>query len=160
MIRKTLFIVLPFFLLSAIYSQGQVLTEKTANGIVYRVSQSDNSYKFDSAVYHVFIPDDIKTISGVFIHQHGCTMEGRGYTTAFDTQYQAFAKKWNLAIVGPDLYSAVGNCHDWRDVETGSVHSLIKSLDEIGVVSGQNQLSTVPWLLWGHSGGGYWAVSA
>ncbi|SDD83340.1 alpha/beta hydrolase [Niabella drilacis] len=132
---------------------------QVANGKVYIITQTDAHYTFDSARYAVFIPDSVSGLQGIFVHQHGCTMEGRGIATAFDLQYQAFAKKWNLAIVGPDLYSAKGNCHDWRNPGSGSGPALIKALAAIGKASGHKELAALPWLLWGHSGGGYWALS-
>lgn len=138
---------------------GQVKTDKIPNGHVYRIVQADPSYQFDSSVYTVFIPEDIKTIRGIFIHQHGCGMEGRGISTAYDVQYQAFAKKWGLAIIGPDLYSASGGCHNWRFLESGSDRSLIKTLDEVADLSGHPEIARAPWLLWGHSGGGYWTIA-
>jgi pimeloyl-ACP methyl ester carboxylesterase len=130
-----------------------------ANGKIYVITQTDTAYTFDSARYAVFMPDGVEDIQGVFVHQHGCTMEGRGISTAYDIQYQAFAKKWKLAIVGPDLYSAKGNCHDWMNPESGSGAALIKSLEETGKISGHPDLAKMPWLLWGHSGGGYWVLS-
>ncbi|MCF3108732.1 hypothetical protein LL912_08075 [Niabella sp. CC-SYL272] len=133
--------------------------QQVPNGKIYSIVQTDPHYTFDSARYTIFIPDSMPSLNGVFIHQHGCTMEGTGAAAAYDLQYQAFAKKWHLAIVGPDLYSAKGNCHNWRDVASGSGTALIKALDDIGTVSGNRRLVTLPWLLWGHSGGGYWALS-
>ncbi|MFT4019394.1 MAG: alpha/beta hydrolase [Agriterribacter sp.] len=133
--------------------------EEVANGTIYVILQKSNRYTFDSARYTIFIPANTPELQSVFVHQHGCTMEGRGSATAYDVQYQAFAKKWKLAVVGADLYSAKGNCHDWRNAESGSGESLIKSLQEIGTQSGHPELATLPWLLLGHSGGGYWALS-
>ncbi len=129
------------------------------NGNIYQVTQSSPSYKFDSARYTVFIPKDVDTIEGIFIHQHGCTMEGRGMSTPLDLQYQAFAKKWKLAIIGPDLYDAKNNCHDWKEAGSGTAEALLKTIQSIGIESGHKELIDVPWLLWGHSGGGYWAQS-
>jgi len=133
--------------------------QQVTNGKIYTVTQRNTRYTFDSAKYTVFIPDGVTVLQGVFVHQHGCTMEGRGRATAFDLQYQAFAKKWKLAIVGPDLYSAKGNCHDWRNPASGSGPALIQTLGDIGNASGHKELAMLPWLLWGHSGGGYWALS-
>ena len=146
-----------FLSISPGIASGQIKTDKTANGTVYSITRTDASYTFDSAVYHVFIPEKAEKICGVFIHQHGCTMEGRGMATAYDIQYQALAKKWNLAIVGPDLYSASGNCHHWKNPESGSGQAFIESLREIGIAAGYLELGNAPWILWGHSGGGYWA---
>ena len=138
--------------------QTVVAIDSITNGSVYRLTLTDASYSFDSARYSIFIPHGISKIRGVFVHQHGCTMEGRGVSTAYDIQYQAFAKKWGLALVGPDLYSASGNCHNWRDPESGSAAALIKALEEVGKTSGHPELGVAPWLLWGHSGGGYWTL--
>ncbi|GAO43092.1 alpha/beta hydrolase [Flavihumibacter petaseus] len=141
-----------------LFSQ-QVFPVVLTTGKVYQVTQQKTSYTFDSGRYTVFIPDGVQELRGVLVHQHGCTMEGRGAATAFDVQYQALAKKWGLAIVGPDLYSAKGNCHDWRNPESGSGEALIDALTAVGRLSGHPELAGSPWLLWGHSGGGYWALS-
>lgn len=137
----------------------QYSMEAVSNGKIYKITQKNKDYTFDSARYTVFIPDGISNLKAVFIHQHGCTMEGRGASSAYDLQYQAFAKNWKLAIVGPDLYSDKNNCHDWRNPESGSGAALIKTLKELGKVSRYKDLEDLPWLLWGHSGGGYWTLS-
>ncbi|SFC66505.1 hypothetical protein SAMN05421747_11812 [Parapedobacter composti] len=134
-----------------------VVVDSLSNGNIYRIVAWNES-KRDSAVYHVFVPDGIKALRGVFIHQHGCGMEGRGAAAAYDIQYQAFGKKWGLAIVGPDLYYESG-CYTWREPNSGSAQSLMGSLRQVGEVSGYRELSGVPWLLWGHSGGGYWTIA-
>lgn len=151
------------FFLFPLYMYGQkaarVTRENLSNGEVFAVTQTDPKYTFDSARYTVFIPGDIALLEGILVHQHGCTMEGRGSATAYDIQYQAFAKKWKLAIIGPDLYDGKNNCHDWKNASSGSADALIKTIREIGAASGHTELNDVPWLLWGHSGGGYWAQS-
>jgi pimeloyl-ACP methyl ester carboxylesterase len=129
------------------------------NGNIYVITQSSPKYTFDSARYAVFIPKDIGSIEGIFIHQHGCTMEGRGMSSAYDLQYQALAKKWKLAVIGPDLYDAKNNCHDWKDAESGTADALLKTIQNLAAVSGHKEITNAPWLLWGHSGGGYWAQS-
>lgn len=138
---------------------GRVAIYNVTNGKVFAVTQTDPKYTFDSARYTVFIPADIPVIEGILVHQHGCTMEGRGSATAYDVQYQAFAKKWKLAIIGPDLYDSKNNCHDWKNAGFGSADALLKTISDIGRASGHKELNEVPWLLWGHSGGGYWAQS-
>lgn len=137
-------------------SLSQVDKKQTANGAVYRVVVKNANA--DSAVYNVFIPDNVDTVRGVFIHQHGCGMEGRGVSTAYDVQYQAFARKWGLAIVGPDLYYKSG-CYEWRDPESGSGPSLLTAFQKIGKAASHPELKDAPWLLWGHSGGGYWVLA-
>lgn len=130
-----------------------------SNGKVYVITQISSEYTFDSARYSVFIPDGVDQIEGIFIHQHGCTMEGRGMSTAYDLQYQSFARKWKLAIIGPDLYDTESNCHVWKDAESGTADALFKTIQAIATVSAHKELTEAPLLLWGHSGGGYWAQS-
>lgn len=129
-------------------------------GKVYRISLKNQAYKFDHANYSIFIPDCTASVRGIFIHQHGCTMEGTGYPAAYDIQYQEFAKKWHLAIVGPDIFPKTGGgCSQWINPDDGSGSALLTALDSIAQQSGHNELVTAPWLLWGHSGGGYWVLA-
>ncbi|MDD4872937.1 MAG: hypothetical protein PHR77_20475, partial [Kiritimatiellae bacterium] len=44
----------------------------------------------------------------------------------------------------------------WCDPRNGSDTSFQKSLAELGTKSNHPELATVPWAIWGHSGGGYW----
>jgi pimeloyl-ACP methyl ester carboxylesterase len=139
----------------------QEVVHLVPGGKIYKMTLRDEPIKFERAEYSVFIPDGVQKIRGVFVHQHGCTMEGRGVATAHDLQYQAFAKKWHLAVVGPDLYPWPGSgCGDWRDpIEDGSGPTLIKALERIGELSNHAEMGSAPWLLWGHSGGGYWVLA-
>lgn len=128
-------------------------------GKIYQATIRSSAYRFDRGEYSVFIPDGIKEIRGVFIHQHGCTMEGKAIPISFDVQYQAFAKKWQLAVISPDLYpNPGGGCDEWRNPEEGSGPALLACLDSIARKSNHPELKFAPWLLWGHSGGGYWVL--
>jgi pimeloyl-ACP methyl ester carboxylesterase len=141
-------------------SAGPV-TEKKSETIadrdstIFQTTLRGESYPFDHADYGVYIPK-AGFIRGVLILQHGCTMEQFGITRTNDIQYQAFAEKWHLAILETALY---GSCMGWKDAGSGSAAALLKALDELGKLSGHNELNTAPWLLWGHSGGGYWTLS-
>lgn len=140
--------------------RAQVNVSQTDAGKIYHFTIRDDAFLFDRADYSVFIPENVQTISGVFIHQHGCGMEGHGASTAYDIQYQALAKKWGLAVIGPDLYPKSGrDCYDWKEPETGSAQALFKALEIAGKASGHVELKNAPWLLWGHSGGGYWILA-
>lgn len=143
-------------LLPAFAQVNQEGSKQLENGTIYRVVEKKMGTN-DSTVYTLFIPEGLDTVRGVFIHQHGCGMEGRGASTAYDVQYQAFAKKWGLAIVGPDLYYQSG-CYEWREPQSGSGPSLLAALGQVGEVSHHPELKSAPWLLWGHSGGGYWVL--
>ena len=109
----------------------------------------------DHADYGVYIPGGKSKLNGALVLQHGCTMEQFGITKPYDLQLQAFAKKWRLAIIESAIY---GDCHIWHNPESGSAAALIKILSEAGGLSGHPELATVPWLIWGHSSGGYWTL--
>lgn len=125
------------------------------DGTIFQITLRDKSYPFDHADYGLYIPNK-GTIRGVLILQHGCGMEQFGITRPYDIQYQSFAKKWHLAVLETALY---GSCGDWKNASSGSAAALLNALVELGKISDHDELSIVPWLLWGHSGGGYWTLS-
>lgn len=110
--------------------------------------------------YTVWIPQNVKTLRGVVVHQHGCG-EGScssGLTGAFDLHWQALAKQHDCALLSPSYEQPQGaNCQMWCDPRNGSDAAFQKCLVDLGAKSGHPELSTVPWALWGHSGGGHWA---
>lgn len=110
--------------------------------------------------YTLWIPPGLKTLRAVVVHQHGCG-EGScksGQTGAFDLHWQALAKKHDCALMSPTYEQPEsGNCQLWCDPRNGSDAVFQKSLTELGALSGHPELATVPWALWGHSGGGHWA---
>lgn len=109
----------------------------------------------DHADYGIYIPTRKEQLRGVLILQHGCGMEQFGITKPYDLQYRAFARKWKLAVIETALY---GNCGGWRDPKSGSGPALLKVLQQTATAISHNELNTVPWLLWGHSGGGCWTL--
>ena len=50
-----------------------------------------------------------------------------------------------------------GGSELWFDPRRGSEKAFLKALGELAAKSGHPELETVPWALWGHSGGGIWA---
>ncbi|MDA0284554.1 MAG: hypothetical protein O3B86_14495 [Planctomycetota bacterium] len=110
--------------------------------------------------YTVWIPQDVKTLRGVVVHQHGCG-EGScksGLTGAYDLHWQALAKKHNCALLAPSYEQPQGaDCQMWCDPRNGSDSAFQQCLGDLGRKSGHPELATVPWALWGHSGGGHWA---
>lgn len=110
--------------------------------------------------YTVWIPENVKTLRGVVVHQHGCG-EGScssGLTGAFDLHWQALARKHDCALLAPSYEQPQGaNCQMWCDPRNGSAAAFQEGLKELGEKSGHHELATVPWALWGHSGGGHWA---
>lgn len=110
--------------------------------------------------YTVWIPEGVKALRGVIVHQHGCG-EGScksGLTGAFDLHWQALAKKHGCALLGPSYEQPQeADCQMWCDPRNGSDGAFQKSLIDLGEKSGHPELDSVPWALWGHSGGGHWA---
>ena len=110
--------------------------------------------------FTVWIPPGVKTLRGLIVHQHGCG-EGScksGQTGAFDLHWQALAKKHDCALMGPSYEQPEKeNCQLWCDPRNGSDVAFQKSLQELGSQAGHPELATVPWTIWGHSGGGHWA---
>ena len=49
------------------------------------------------------------------------------------------------------------NCQLWCDPRNGSDAAFQRSLTDLGKRTNHPELATVPWALWGHSGGGHWA---
>jgi pimeloyl-ACP methyl ester carboxylesterase len=110
--------------------------------------------------YTVWIPGDVETLRGVVVHQHGCG-EGScksGLTGAYDLHWQALARKHDCALLAPSYEQPQqADCQMWCDPRNGSDETFQKCLVDLGAKSGHAELATVPWALWGHSGGGHWA---
>lgn len=110
--------------------------------------------------YTLWVPPGLKTLRGLIVHQHGCG-EGScksGLTGAWDLHWQALAKKHGCALISPSYEQPQkADCQMWCDPRNGSDAAFRKSLTDLGKMSGHPELATVPWALWGHSGGGHWA---
>lgn len=110
--------------------------------------------------YTIWIPQDVKSLRGVIVHQHGCG-EGScksGLTGAFDLHWQALARKHQCALLAPAYEQPEkADCQMWCDPRNGSDAAFQRCLVDLGKASGHPELATVPWALWGHSGGGHWS---
>ncbi|MBK8093013.1 MAG: hypothetical protein IPK32_13755 [Verrucomicrobiaceae bacterium] len=110
--------------------------------------------------YTLWLPPGVQELRGVIVHQHGCG-EGScksGLTGAFDLHWQALAKKHACALMAPAYeMREKEDCQMWCDPRNGSGVAFQRALADIGAQSGHPELATVPWALWGHSGGGHWA---
>lgn len=125
-----------------------------------RYPASDHPGKLSYAVnYTIWIPDDVRTLRGIIVHQHGCG-EGScssGLTGAYDLHWQALAKKHGCALLSPSYEQPEeGDCQMWCDPRNGSAVALDRGLQDLGEKSGHAELADAPLALWGHSGGGHW----
>jgi hypothetical protein len=58
------------------------------------------------AAYTLWIPDKLQTVRAVIIDQHGASVPAAqaGATSAYDLHWQALAKKWDCALLGPSYH--------------------------------------------------------
>src|SRR5262249_13215407 len=105
--------------------------------------------------YRLWLPDGVKHVRAVIIHQHGCgtgACKG-GETSAYDLHWQALAKKWDCALLGPSYHQEEKqNCRLWCDPRNGSERTFLGALKTFAAKSGHPELAEAPWCLWGHSG--------
>ena len=127
--------------------------------IRYDASTEPGELRFP-VIHTVWIPPGVKTLRGVIVHQHGCG-EGScrsGLTGAYDLHWQALARKHDCALLAPSYEQPEKeDCQLWCDPRNGSDGVFQRCLTDLGEKAGHPELATVPWALWGHSGGGHWA---
>ncbi len=125
----------------------------------YEPSQQPGELQMD-ATYTLWVPDGAEKLRAIIVHQHGCGAPAckGGATAAYDLHWQALAKKWNCALLGPS-YGQLDkqNCALWSNPANGSGKTFLKALADLAAKAGRPELDRVPWCLWGHSGGGSWA---
>jgi hypothetical protein len=116
--------------------------------------------------YTLWIPDGVSRLRCIIVHQHGAgtTASIEGSTAAYDLHWQALATKWDCALFCSSYHVAnektdltPGGSELWFDPRRGSEKTFLKALGEFAAQSGHAEIETVPWVLWGHSGGGIWA---
>lgn len=110
--------------------------------------------------FTLWLPPEVKTIRGVIVHQHGCgsgACKG-GETAAYDLHWQALARRWDCALLGPRYFQEdKQDCRLWCDPRNGSGAAFLRALSDLARKAEHPEIDRVPWCLWGHSGGGFWA---
>ncbi|MHA4846701.1 alpha/beta hydrolase family protein [Flavitalea antarctica] len=116
--------------------------------------------QFKKAKYRIWLPEGVRQIRGVIVRQHGCGLaaSSKGLDYANDLQWQALAKKFDMALLGTQLEN-YENCAQWFDTESGSERAFLAALKELSVASSHPEIEMVPWALYGHSGGAYWCTN-
>jgi pimeloyl-ACP methyl ester carboxylesterase len=140
-----------------------------AAGTYYKLdyaASSDTNELQTPVTYTIWIPDDAPRLRAIIVHQHGAgtTASIEGSTAAYDLHWQALAKKWHCALFSSS-YHVINEKTDmtpcgsepWFDPRHGSERTFLRALDDFAVKSNHPEMSKVPWVLWGHSGGGIWA---
>ena len=134
-----------------------------AAGTYWEVNYPASSEPQELAVgvtYTLWVPDSAPKIRALIVHQHGCGQGAckGGATAARDLHWQALAEKWDCALLGPSYQQEEKqNCRLWCDPRNGSQKTFLRAIGEFAVQSKHPELASVPWCLWGHSGGGFWA---
>jgi pimeloyl-ACP methyl ester carboxylesterase len=105
----------------------------------------------------------VKTLRGLIVRQHGCGPgdDREARAVAGDLQWQVLARKHECALLVPTYEQSLAteSCRLWFDPRNGSDKEFIRALAKLAKRSGHPELTTVPWALWGHSGGAHWAGS-
>ena len=148
-----------------VHAAQQPTTSKhqSTGGIVYQIHYPAIAREGElklSVDYYLWVPKQVKKLRGIVVHQHGCgpgsSMSGQ--TAADDLHWQALAKKWDCALMGSSYEPRKGvNCRLWCDARNGSDRRFLQSLDYFAEATTHAEIATVPWCIWGHSGGGFWA---
>jgi hypothetical protein len=144
---------------AACYGEGQYFK------IEYPPSANPNELQL-GVTYTLWIPDNVQSIRAVIVHQHGAGLPAAesGMGAAYDLQWQALAKKWDCALLGPSYHVTTGKIDDspggsqlWFDPRRGSDKTFLRALKDFAAQSGHPEIETAPWVLWGHSAGGIWS---
>lgn len=134
-------------------------TGGTVHTVHYPASLKDGELRL-FVDYHLWIPNGVDRLRGIIVHQHGCGPGASigGQTAADDLHWQALAAKQQCALMGSSYEPRRGvNCRLWCDARSGSAQRFLQAIDHFAVSTGHQELQTVPWCLWGHSGGAFWA---
>lgn len=112
---------------------------------------------FARAEYTLWIPEGLEQVQQIILHQHGCGegAQTAGQTATDDLHWRLLAEKTNSALLGSSLWPQ-GECADWCDPKNGTERAFLQALYELAQQSNHPEVATVNWVVWGHSGGGYW----
>jgi pimeloyl-ACP methyl ester carboxylesterase len=112
--------------------------------------------KFAQARYRLWLPENTPHLRAIIVRQHGCGRNGIDH--ADDLQWQALAQAHSAALLGTHLQPR-DDCSDWWNPANGSERAFLAALEELAAKANHPELKTVPWAIWGHSGGSLWAIS-
>ncbi len=155
------------YVLMAVFVLGMAETGGAAGQYVsldYPASTIEGELQI-AVTYTLWIPEGVKTVRGVIVHQHGAgtTASAAGAAAAYDLHWQALARKWDCALLGPCYHVlnegtqiGPGEAELWYDPRRGSDKVFLQALVALGEKAGHPEIGSAPWCLWGHSGGAQW----
>src|SRR6266852_3013536 len=121
-----------FILALSILGLADVRGAGTYLKLDYLASIASNELQV-AVTYTLWIPEDVKTIRGIIVHQHGAgtTASIEGSTAAYDLHWQALAKKWDCALWGSSYLAIpfLDACLAMRLPDRGSKDQTLKPMD-------------------------------
>jgi pimeloyl-ACP methyl ester carboxylesterase len=135
------------------------LNSKSLPGTFYETSIPPETIDtYLAADYRLWIPAEtsLAAVKGILVVQHGCS--GTGLDYANDLEWQSLAAKHHFALLGTHLATRDKPCEYWALINYGSGKAFFKALDQFAAKSQHPELKTVPWVLWGYSGGADWSA--
>ncbi|MDB5050948.1 MAG: hypothetical protein JWO30_4019 [Fibrobacteres bacterium] len=133
-------------------------------GTVYQFTVPKQGGMYADATYYCWLPNNVGTVRTIIVHQHGCTREGDAQQMMSDVQWLSLAKKWHAVFIAPKLITGGPSdgstkCNNWDDIANGSGNTYLAALDTLARRASHPEIKTVPWALWGHSGGAFWITA-
>ncbi|WP_424582691.1 hypothetical protein [Tunicatimonas sp.] len=115
---------------------------------------------FAHAEYTLWVPEGLDEVQRIILHQHGCGENAQiaGQTVTDDLHWKLLAEKTNAALLGSSLWPQ-NECVDWCDPNNGTERAYLQALNELANLSSHAEVAEVNWVIWGHSGGGFWTQS-
>jgi len=109
--------------------------------------------------YYCWLPEGTGSYRAVICHLHACGADGAAPSFMNDVWWTTLAKKYHAVFIAP-MYCTCGDaiaCRNWCYPDQGQSHlNWIAALDTLAKRTNHPEISTIPWCLWGHSGGSYW----
>src|SRR5215471_991894 len=151
-VKLTLTTLMTFVLFSISTVSFAAETQTNTTALDETVPPGNN---YDKAEFRLWLPSDITTVRAAVILVPGSNGDGR--PMADDANWQAFATKNKLALVGcrfTDKAHEQSFIEHYVNVSQGSGQALLTALDMFATRSKHPELARVPFLLWGMSAGG------
>ncbi|MDG1438206.1 MAG: hypothetical protein P8P98_04460 [Emcibacteraceae bacterium] len=130
------------------------LAISNANAETYDVTMKPSAVHNMSA-FRMWTPTGVDKFRGILMLNPGSNGDGRPQVD--DEYWQTFAKKHNFAIMATFLTDSPHPnmmIEDYIKVSEGSGAAIIGAIDHFANVTGHEELSYAPFLLWGMSAGG------
>jgi hypothetical protein len=127
-------------------------------GTVYKIIVPQQGSLIANEGYFCWVPESVTTYRCIIVHQHGCTRERDASQMMSDLQWISLAKKWQSPFIACSLTTG-SNCGNWNNINNGSSNTFLAALDSLAKRTGHPEITTIPWALWGHSGGSMWIMA-